>query len=663
MPDSAADILAPPNPTWDPSWNPPPSGAIPAPNAPPAAPPAPPEAPELTGAVDPRAATDIPRQVATPYMLDPAAARDPNLGYTGVTPTPPDVHQHMSWIGRTLDKVATALGGGETLKITKLPDGTTTMQKVPATEGEKWGRIAAAALTGAGAGLQQSFGPGGMARATGAGIQTGAQLPQQAQQIKQQDVDTANKQLLFQANRIKLQQDIVRQSLENKEKNITMSEEEVARTQKLNDELQNSPWHDDLGNFPDMDAAMQAAQADPNLLKDHAQAKHRILPEYNKDGTVKGFHVYNEDPGYKESRNTTPLEAHTIKYVPDADGILKPTQETHIIPPNGITMGEHATAEDKFGLDYATAQNKYATTKKALAEKPEKPLTTSAQAYDDWRKETDPKEKDALWKEYKQLLADEMAKRAVTHVSVNQPSSQEAISNWADVLSDPTTNAKITDVKNQADRNAILAELKRRGASLTHPLTGDEIKRIDLANIAVDNLKDAQEVLNRRPEMFGPKGFLKKTFKDWLQGGDPDAHKFATAIALANLPLVGIHNVRGKYAVDDLAKEDADIYHNADAMALILDEASNAATRISQGGGRKLPARTAAAAAPAPAPAPAAPAPAPAAPGATPQPQNAPQLPDAQPVTPQSPVKYDKAGNAVQWQGNRWVSVKPPARR
>lgn len=660
MTDDAASILAPPDPTWNPTngGDIPPNIAAPS-NAPAPAANVPSAPPEYTDSITRRGANDDPTQAtATPFMLTQGGRSD--VGVPGneslqppTTPTSQDVHQHMSWIGRTLDKVATALGGGETLKVTKLPDGTTTMEKVPSTEGEKWGRIAAAALVGAGAGLQNSQGPNALSRAAGAGMQAGAQIPQQAREMKQQEVDSANKEMLFKANRLKLQQDTIRQTLENQRLGIQMDQDEVDRTDALNKELAASPWHDDLGLFPDMDSAIKAANADPNLVKDHVQAKHRYVPEYNKDRTVKGFHAYNEDPAYKDQLNTTPRIRHKIKYVQDDDGILQPTQQNIEVPVNGVTNGDFDNGEDKYGNDMAKAQAEYATTKKNLRDTPDKAITTSAGAYDAWRKETDPTKKDGLWKQYKQILSDEMAKRAVTHVQITP--SQGTLENWGTRLSDPQSGITMANVPANM-RSAVNDYMSNAGLTPAIKLGADEIKRMDLANIAVNNLQDAQEVLTRRPDLFGPKGFMKKTFKDYLEGGDPDAHKFATAITLSNLPLVGIHNVRGKYAVDDLAKEDADIYHNADAMQSILDEATRAATQISQSGGRRLPARQGAATPAAPAAA------APAAGPATP-PQT-PQIPDALPESAANPIKYNhQTGEAAQWQGNKWVKVKPPARR
>ena len=62
---------------------------------------------------------------------------------------------------------------------------------------------------------------------------------------------------------------------------------------------------------------------------------------------------------------------------------------------------------------------------------------------------------------------------------------------------------------------------------------------------------------------------------------------FVTDMHLANLPAVGIHGVKGKYAVEDLAKLDSDLYTNAEAMGRILSDIHRSAQEFSASGGRQ----------------------------------------------------------------------------
>ena len=69
-----------------------------------------------------------------------------------------------------------------------------------------------------------------------------------------------------------------------------------------------------------------------------------------------------------------------------------------------------------------------------------------------------------------------------------------------------------------------------------------------------------------------------------LAGGDPDAVKFQAAITLANLPAVGIHGVRGQWAVEDLDKLHGNLYLNPASMTNVLDQDRPQRGRVSKDG-------------------------------------------------------------------------------
>jgi hypothetical protein len=160
-----------------------------------------------------------------------------------------------------------------------------------------------------------------------------------------------------------------------------------------------------------------------------------------------------------------------------------------------------------------------------------------------------------------------------------------AIQNWAAAVSDPSTGVTLAQVPAMA-RGAVLNAVASSGRRLTKPLTSDEIKRSDLAGNAVDNLKAAQSILARRPDMFGPAGWGKTRFEMALAGGDKDAIDYLADVKLANLPLVGIHGVRGKYAIEDFEKLDSNLYLNADSMNFALTDAIRSSSNFMGMGGR-----------------------------------------------------------------------------
>jgi hypothetical protein len=149
--------------------------------------------------------------------------------------------------------------------------------------------------------------------------------------------------------------------------------------------------------------------------------------------------------------------------------------------------------------------------------------------------------------------------------------SPQYIQNWARVLQDPTQKATIGSVPAIA-RGPILQAIQSQGGKLATPLSGDEIKRMDLATNALDNIEEMQRILGSRPDMFGPAGWMSTKFEQAVNGGDPDALRFYAAKNLANLPAVGVHGVRGKWALQDLDKLDGNLYLNAESMTGVLDE-------------------------------------------------------------------------------------------
>lgn len=103
-----------------------------------------------------------------------------------------------------LNAIGTIFGGDTTYHLQQNPDGSVDATPQESTPGEKWGRIAKAALLGAAKGFQVGQGPGGAARAASAGIQTGMALPQaqqdQTMAMADRMTDQNQKRLLQNAN-------------------------------------------------------------------------------------------------------------------------------------------------------------------------------------------------------------------------------------------------------------------------------------------------------------------------------------------------------------------------------------------------------------------------------------------------------------------------------
>jgi hypothetical protein len=148
----------------------------------------------------PAAGSDMPTPMGTtPGTPVPAATGDPEVDAGSV---------HQNWLSRILDSVGTILGGDKTIVATKHPDGTVSVEHNPSTTGEKWGRVAQAALGGAARGMAVGQGPGGAGRAFAAGAQAGLAQPQQNLAAANAEAANMNAQQLATAQRALLNQQI-----------------------------------------------------------------------------------------------------------------------------------------------------------------------------------------------------------------------------------------------------------------------------------------------------------------------------------------------------------------------------------------------------------------------------------------------------------------------
>lgn len=351
--------------------------------------------PDITSMLTPAGASDY---------IPPSAAQS---AYSAPAPVSQDVHEHLSWMHRALDRVGTLLGGDTTYKITKGADGSETIEQQPSTTGEKWGRIAAAAIAGAGAGLAHAQGPGGLARAAGAGIETGAGLPQQAQQMRQQQVDFANKQMLSHANYLHTKQETYMLGAQGKLLDMKYSEE----MQKMVDQHLAALTDDPnakvvaTGIDPrDTTSLTELSKKIPNLAKLIAgNGNQEIVAVPAADGK---FDLVLKDKAWLDRK--TDKEKPVYSLVRGDDGTWD-FKQTDTVPAGRMTNRDYET-------HFLSTFKEGSAALKSLADanKPDKApaaLDTSGKTLNAWRLEKDPDKKDQLWKQYQTQRRDELALR------------------------------------------------------------------------------------------------------------------------------------------------------------------------------------------------------------------------------------------------------------
>ena len=296
-------------------------------------------------------------------------------------PLPDETQQHMSLLHRILDKVGTILGGDETLHVTKDADGNITMTKDPSTEGEKWGRIAQAALTGAGVGFAASQGPGGMAKAAGAGIQAGLNLPQQNQQQNEQEVSFQNKQLLDQANRAHIQQQGYLLAQQVKANKLILAKDALDNLNQAALFHSQNPKAIDFGTIDpgDPQSLVDKTKRDPRIMAAHlGQGDLNLHYVQEANGQV---HLYGTPKSDDEKLNDVPMSV--LRFDMDTTDPNKPIPRliSTMNNPGSNTVGQIHTSNEAEANKYFDALVKKGNADKAEAEAhpTTKPPTNDAQ--------------------------------------------------------------------------------------------------------------------------------------------------------------------------------------------------------------------------------------------------------------------------------------------
>ena len=241
---------------------------------------------------------------------------------------------HHSRLSHALNTVADILGGPKTLRLQKNADGTVDMTQVDATPGEKWGRVAAAALQGAATGFAVGQGPGGAQRAAAASVQQGMAAPQQNQQnlIKEGErQENQNRQrMMFNANMAMQHQQLVKATFDNMTAPVKFSQEQTKFAVDLNDTM-TKQGASVIATYKDPDELAAQFNSNPQLQQGHLGDAGMVLPvnTYGPDGKVNGGKIYYIPEDKRHQLNTVAMDVpfHSV----DEKGNITTTM-THIEP-------------------------------------------------------------------------------------------------------------------------------------------------------------------------------------------------------------------------------------------------------------------------------------------------------------------------------------------
>lgn len=279
-------------------------------------------------------------------------------------PTLPNPEQershHESFLHRVLDRVGSILGGNETMHVHKDTDGNITVSRDPSTMGEKWGRVAAAALGGFAQAAPQSFGPGGMARGAAAGTEYGLNLPQQMQQNMDAQATAEQKRMLMNASVAKVHQDAYIAMLDAREKQYQIGVEQGKMMNAYYDELQSSPNARDLGTVTDFDSMKRAVESNGGLAGLYGKGlTTRVVPTVDGKGNVQ-LKLLAVDPGYAGRRNEEPRQIATRVNVDPKTG--EPQLEYRTAARNSDTNANLDAAHEAKVTEYLKLHNQWQDT-------------------------------------------------------------------------------------------------------------------------------------------------------------------------------------------------------------------------------------------------------------------------------------------------------------
>lgn len=559
----------------------------------------------------------------------PAGITDPVDMGGGVpnlpTPTPPDVKEHVSALHRILDKVGTILGGDETLRISRDKDGNLSISKDPSTTGEKWGRVAAAALGGAAVGLANSQGPGGAERAFAAGAQKGLQAPQEREKRMDEQLTQEEKTQQFNANKALNQQKIAMNAFQLQQMGWNLTQEQADRANKVQDWIMSNPSNKQLGDFNSMADVIKYENTHGNLIDGHTNGGFHTEIVQGADGKPK-VRLFSVDQAWLDQKLD---KDQTYKELVPGEKLDSPMQlKDHLVKAGTMTNRDYEAAvegQTKQIGDYQVKLN---------AEKDK--LEIAKQASQDRREAAADR-----------LAASREATAARAQMHADSVQLQRQIAEGKGYISGQavppaaagTYDAKYPPIQNFArDTPGIVP--KQIGK-----VPAKAQNNADLARNVVENTNAVMDIINRRGnDLMGPVMGRITNFEEMAGSDDADMRAMAQRISNIAKATVGIHGSRSKDLVHDEEQKifnnfkagpngaKAALQANVDSAQTFLDTEKN----FLRYGSATGPDRSF---------------------DVSRQKSNLPQAKDY------SKVQTDGKGNYKELQGNQWVDVAPPPAR
>lgn len=270
--------------------------------------------------------------------------------------------QQSGFLHSFSNAVASVLGGGDAVTLTRGADGKMVVEKRPKTASEVWGSLAKSALTGMGAGMSVAPGPGAIQRAAGASIGAGINMAQQNHQKQvdaaDSDQDHQEKAVLHKAQVALLNQELSSNAFDSAHKKVMAMDQSAQTENEISQILQSNPNNRDMGVAKNPSEIRQILAGDPDALAHQANGRIYGRAHVNEKGEYDGMHYYYADPDWQSQRNAAPVQMK--KLIPSAKVGEPATVGFETIPAGAMTNGEIMKAQmvrDQNIIDYSATQH------------------------------------------------------------------------------------------------------------------------------------------------------------------------------------------------------------------------------------------------------------------------------------------------------------------
>lgn len=135
--------------------------------------------------------------------------------------------------------------------------------------------------------------------------------------------------------------------------------------------------------------------------------------------------------------------------------------------------------------------------------------------------------------------------------------------------------------------------------------TADEKRRGDLANNLMENFSQLEDIINRRPELFGPIAGRETSLKSAFGSNDPDIGALETIKHQIGMAQISAHGMRSAQGIADAGKSILNNFNSSPAalrgainaarnsVGTFLQDAQRTASQLPSGGGKVIDRATA----------------------------------------------------------------------